>query len=800
MNISQFGHSVNNLAPLIELKQWCVWRLEQTLGKTKPDKIPYNPATGRRVSTTDPATWCDHATAVAKHANGGYHGIGFIITADDPFGFVDIDGCIVWQNEKPVFASSEIANTVKPLIQSGAAWEYSQSGTGIHVIGHVDKTTLADRRKRWQGWEFYRAARFCAFGHFGWQGDANTDITQIMSMYAPADDSAFSNEPFEYDRKGPVAEWAGPADDNELIKRACDRGGKSNPDALFGGKATFAHLWNVDAHSLAGTYPPDSPRADGLLYDASSVDQALMSMLAFWTGKDTTRMMRLFQQWPGYRAEKYETRHGDYLMTRLVTKANRTERVYEGNRAEQSARSELSKDNLHAPILTVSEMLNRLYFVRGGKRGVIDREEKFFMPMEVASTYYGASIHTIQPEPGSKAQPKQVKNLNTWASDPQRRSVDGLTWLPGGGEVCSQPGESNRCFNMWKGFFEWQKPNDADDLLKLWDAHLNYLIPDRDDRIWFEQMLAFKLQYPHVQIQQWVVMFTETQGTGRGLLGQIIDRVFHGYVNQTLTVPKLLGLGNETFNAEQSQKLFGFVPEAKEEADNRSSKFAHINALNSAVTNPDRKIKAKYGAEWIEYNRMTAIICSNHADAVMFDAKDRRLRVIANPTVCQPDSYYTRLVAAKNDNRFIGAIFHKLRDMDVSTFDAGARAPMSETKRRVIEESKSEAVIAAEAFREEYQYRFALSETVRAEIQRHYDGVRPSDSHFKHILHDAGMFALGKHKRVRLTPGGKRQSVIAVKNVTRDEVEAMTGEQIAEEIRSTLSVPQSVMPGLNAAG
>jgi putative DNA primase/helicase len=60
------------------LDQWVCWRLEERDGK--PSKIPYSPLTGKRASSTNPATWASYSEAVAAYKEGDYDGIGFVFT------------------------------------------------------------------------------------------------------------------------------------------------------------------------------------------------------------------------------------------------------------------------------------------------------------------------------------------------------------------------------------------------------------------------------------------------------------------------------------------------------------------------------------------------------------------------------------------------------------------------------------------------------------------------------------------------------------------------------------------------
>ena len=63
------------------LPQWVCWRLE--LRKGKATKIPINPHTGAKASTTEPATWGAFDAALARMQRDGYPGVGFVFAVSD---------------------------------------------------------------------------------------------------------------------------------------------------------------------------------------------------------------------------------------------------------------------------------------------------------------------------------------------------------------------------------------------------------------------------------------------------------------------------------------------------------------------------------------------------------------------------------------------------------------------------------------------------------------------------------------------------------------------------------------------
>ncbi len=110
--------------------QWIVWTLE-IAGGDKPTKVPYCPQTGKHASVTDPSTWTTFETALSVFKWGGYSGVGFVLTENDPFSCIDLDdtkGNNISTNRQMEVYRNFITYT-----------ERSPSGTGAHlwVLGSV---------------------------------------------------------------------------------------------------------------------------------------------------------------------------------------------------------------------------------------------------------------------------------------------------------------------------------------------------------------------------------------------------------------------------------------------------------------------------------------------------------------------------------------------------------------------------------------------------------------------------------------------------------------------------------------
>jgi putative DNA primase/helicase len=113
-------------------------------------KVPHNPNTGHRASSTDPGTWGTFEQACAALATGRYDGLGFVL--GDGIAGVDLDKC---RNPH----TGEIAPWALAIIERLDSYtEASPSGTGVHVIVRVDPTWTCGRKSG--GIEIYTHSRY----------------------------------------------------------------------------------------------------------------------------------------------------------------------------------------------------------------------------------------------------------------------------------------------------------------------------------------------------------------------------------------------------------------------------------------------------------------------------------------------------------------------------------------------------------------------------------------------------------------------------------------------------------------
>lgn len=264
----------------------------------KTDKIPTDPHTGKNVTGQDPSQWMLPHEALfwaqqydANKPPGviGY-GVGISIYEGSNLFALDFDHC----RDANGGWMPHVLNFEARF--PGAYRETSFSNSGRHIIGCYAGTIPPHRtRNKMYGMEAYTRGRFIAVTGADADGSVLLDCTKALNAFL----AEFFPEVEDADHgvewtSAPVAAWKGPTDDAQLIARALKSHGIR---AIMGGGASFIDLWRGDADILGKAFPTVTP---GKPWDGSAADQALANHLAFWTGNDCERMLRIMQGVEGY--------------------------------------------------------------------------------------------------------------------------------------------------------------------------------------------------------------------------------------------------------------------------------------------------------------------------------------------------------------------------------------------------------------------------------------------------------------------------------------------------------------------
>jgi len=253
-------------------RRWVLWRWElrpDQQGKQKWSKVPCSGKIGEaddhwhRAMSNDPTTWTT-LKEVLQHFQH-FDGIGFML--GDDFSGIDLDKC-----RDP--ATGHINTEEAQIIQGICSYsEVSPSGTGVKILVKAEKP---EGRCRIANFEMYSQGRFFTITGHRLEGAPATiearqeEVNRLHARMFPAHQEKVS-------RNG-RCDIVSPAPDDDDVSDAEILAAASS--AKNGDK--FAKLWAGEWQALG--YPSQS-----------EADEALVGMLAFWSGPAPVRIDRLFR-------------------------------------------------------------------------------------------------------------------------------------------------------------------------------------------------------------------------------------------------------------------------------------------------------------------------------------------------------------------------------------------------------------------------------------------------------------------------------------------------------------------------
>lgn len=231
--------------------QWVVWRYEDTDSK-KPTKVPYSARTGHLASVTDPNTWAGFDECVNAMSSGWYAGIGFVLTENDPYSFIDLDDTKGDQ--------TALDRQIKIFNEFNSYAERSPSGSGLHII--VKGAIPSGRRRSFI--EVYSSLRYMTMTGDVYRNAPINDCNELLNvLWGQMGQGSVA-----------VAHYAGLAEAKETDEQVYNRA----VAAANGDK--FAELY-------AGKW-------EGMYASQSEADFALVDIIAFYT-QNRAQISRMFR-------------------------------------------------------------------------------------------------------------------------------------------------------------------------------------------------------------------------------------------------------------------------------------------------------------------------------------------------------------------------------------------------------------------------------------------------------------------------------------------------------------------------
>lgn len=303
-----------------DLKQypnWVLWKAEPH-GK-ELSKVPYQP-NKNHASSVDSNTWGGFETIKKAFNNGGFTGIGFVLSDNVPYSVLDLDGLTKEDVRHPNFNVGFV--------------EKSPSGKGLHFWFKGKLPEI--KKQKSNNVEYYQAKRFITF-----TGNSNNGDTSISEQSNDMDGLEKYLKSFGFhDNKNNVSLLT---TNYTHIHRT---NGLTNDEIIdsLNKSDKYAKLFSGDYSE----YPSDT-HPEG---DHSNADQALINKLAKYTNSEPERMDSIFRR-SGLMRDKWDSKRGKSTYGQ-ITIENATSSVKHDNfylsipGVNDSKKSKLKKSKIYS--------------------------------------------------------------------------------------------------------------------------------------------------------------------------------------------------------------------------------------------------------------------------------------------------------------------------------------------------------------------------------------------------------------------------------------------------------------------
>lgn len=281
---------------LTALPQWICWRLEPDPNGGKDRKVPYDPKSCKKASTTAQTSWASLAETMNASKKYNYSGIGFVFTRQDSIIGVDIDHCI---------KDGKLNDVAKEIVSRFPSYtEISPSGAGLHIFYLGEMPGRGNKNSKY-GVEMYAQSRY--FTMTGKRVEGTPDSISDGADALPWIHENYIAKKHASKKKRRSVKHSVVLSDEQVLEKA---NAADNGD-------DFKALWAGEWETRYGSQ--------------SEADLALCCALAFWTGKDKEQMDRLFRASKLFRT-KWDTVHhasgATYGEETVAQAIQRTERTY----------------------------------------------------------------------------------------------------------------------------------------------------------------------------------------------------------------------------------------------------------------------------------------------------------------------------------------------------------------------------------------------------------------------------------------------------------------------------------------
>jgi hypothetical protein len=279
-----------------------------------------------------------------------------------------------------------------------------------------------------------------------------------------------------------------------------------------------------------------------------------------------------------------------------------------------------------------------------------------------------------------KGQP--IPATRRWLEHPKKLVAEGTSYHPGKGRLITG-------LDNWLEVNEFYLPEHPKvtsfaKAKSIFLKHMEYLIPNKLQRLFFIARLAWIVQRPDRRCPITILHISVLHGTGRGWVIQLMEAILGSW---NCTRAKMDVICKNQYHDYLHHSLLCTVDEVKENIEKR---FSVNDQLRDLLTEPRFEVNNKYGKKLTMDIFTHFLFFSNHIDAIYIPEEDRRIAVFGGPDFLQGDDYFKELYQALKDPEFIAQVYWYLMGINLDEFD-WQRAPETEERRLMIDSSRTDA-------------------------------------------------------------------------------------------------------------
>ena len=312
---------------------------------------------------------------------------------------------------------------------------------------------------------------------------------------------------------------------------------------------------------------------------------------------------------------------------------------------------------------------------------------------------------------------KLVPTSSLWLIDKDRMTVEGTTYRPDSDKRIVRSEDRRMLVNMahfpdHKKHFDNLCSDEDAWRLNVFNNHMRYLLPIKEQRRWFIQWLAFNVQHPEKRCKVTPLHVSRPHGTGRGWVVNLIEALLGTWNVSKTTISEMCGEGS----AGQFQDyLYRTLVCCVEEVKATDKRYSVSDSLRDKMTEDRLNVNLKFGGKATINVHTCFFWMSNHADGIVLPEQDRRTHVLEGPDYVQPGEYYDELYAWLDSPENLAFLWLELSQMDLTSFEWKV-APKTRARERMIEYAQTSTEDVFKTWLSENKNEWMLQEDIQYQL------------------------------------------------------------------------------------